>query len=801
MSQDLSGMGLSNPASRANSQRDLAGSRANSHRGAGDDADADAPSLHEQRPAAHPPATSAACSLAPAAAPSAVLLSSESGSARGVGVGRPAEHEEASMSYDAWLLSNPAAGAMAAAGAIPAGVAPRDVSETTDRACLSSTIYLGDSFTGEQESGAEGGAPGMSDASGDRRRSKSSGARSGGAPKARSCGASAYGRGSHLEIIAEAHEEEGAEDGAEEEGGDGRGVGRDGEGRGGPRLAAGVDGGVASTRGGSFRAGVGECGADAGSLATRLVVGGSRTGLASGAASSSAIVIRGSDEVEDSGITSMWNPFGWLLGGSWDAGASGGGARVDGPHSLASSSSVASAQQQQQAAAARDPPGLRVEKVHKKENKQDNKQERRERHERERAEARAHRREMREKAAAEARERAERAEREAAAMIRSASHRSAASTATAQGSTSRGGSGGGHRPGHPRLRKDKHKLSLFTPRDEELLAYRKATSAAAEAAKKEKAAAALLASKGIAPAPESAGGALAPIGVVDKVSAPEMPRAFRKQALADACSRMQASGQMITMLFSSATAGADEKGSPPTHRSVRDAWDQPVRVSSLELATALGLEKEEYPAEELLEVAKEELAKEAKSEESAAPAPAAADAPATANLSRLGPRERARELQKMMEAKSFRNKAAASAALAGAGQGGPGSQDSQRKMDPVERFKRTHIDYASFLNGSRSPKAQQQQRSLLGQTAPTPYAKPGPADKAASNATPGKQRRKPTGNADEAAPANTVMAMGAVQSADEPSAPSARGAAGKAGGETEGKAKAKTKASAGKGKR
>jgi len=81
--------------------------------------------------------------------------------------------------------------------------------------------------------------------------------------------------------------------------------------------------------------------------------------------------------------------------------------------------------------------------------------------------------------------------------------------------------------------------------------------------------------------------------VSERVVAPEEPRRFEKHAIKAACDRMQANGDLITVLVASAAGGiatSDSNGSPPSSRSVRDAWDQPVRVTSLELATALGLD-------------------------------------------------------------------------------------------------------------------------------------------------------------------------------------------------------------------
>ena len=51
-------------------------------------------------------------------------------------------------------------------------------------------------------------------------------------------------------------------------------------------------------------------------------------------------------------------------------------------------------------------------------------------------------------------------------------------------------------------------------------------------------------------------------------------------------------GDPISILYSCASAGliVDGRGSPPSSRTFRDAWDQPVRVSSLELAMALGID-------------------------------------------------------------------------------------------------------------------------------------------------------------------------------------------------------------------
>ena len=119
---------------------------------------------------------------------------------------------------------------------------------------------------------------------------------------------------------------------------------------------------------------------------------------------------------------------------------------------------------------------------------------------------------------------------------------------------SSGGSGGS--PGQRKLRRDPNKASVFTPREEESLA----------------------------------GGS--PSG--DRALAPEEPRRFSKQGIAAASERLLASGSCVSILHSSASTGpmVNGKGSPPSSRLIRDAWDQPVRVSSLELATALGLDLE-----------------------------------------------------------------------------------------------------------------------------------------------------------------------------------------------------------------
>ena len=352
--------------------------------------------------------------------------------------------------------------------------------------------------------------------------------------------------------------------------------------------------------------------------------------------------------------------------------------------------------------------------------------------------------------------------------------------------------------GTARLRKDKHKLSLYTPREEEMAAYRKAASVASEHAKKEKANAALLASKGLvsalaqAPAPAEAGGALAPLALLDKVVAAEETRVFAKEAIADACDRMQASGHFITMLFSSATSGADGKGSPPTHRSVRDAWDQPVRVSSIELATALGLEKEEYPAEELLEVQKEEAQEKEEAPEENAPAAAAA--------AKMGARERANAAiqAKLEQAKSFKGgKAPAASTASSPAPSAPGAVNEPRRLDPAERFRRTHIDYASFLNGSRSPKANQQQQRYAQQGAAStrdPFSKPGmhppkpppPAEK-------GKGRRKSMGGGGDDGDASLAPGAAVADAGGgDPAAASGKSAAD--GGGAKGKGGAKGRA-------
>ena len=119
---------------------------------------------------------------------------------------------------------------------------------------------------------------------------------------------------------------------------------------------------------------------------------------------------------------------------------------------------------------------------------------------------------------------------------------------------SSGGSGGS--PGQRKLRRDPNKASVFTPREEESLA----------------------------------GGSPSR----DRALAPEEPRRFSKQGIAAASERLLASGSCVSILHSSASTGpmVNGKGSPPSSRLIRDAWDQPVRVSSLELATALGLDLE-----------------------------------------------------------------------------------------------------------------------------------------------------------------------------------------------------------------
>ena len=92
--------------------------------------------------------------------------------------------------------------------------------------------------------------------------------------------------------------------------------------------------------------------------------------------------------------------------------------------------------------------------------------------------------------------------------------------------------------------------------------------------------------------------------VYERGAASEQARHFDKQAITNATERMHSSGESISILMSCHTgtpmplgisAGVVSNGqptSPPTSRSLRDAWDQPVRVSSLELAFALGLEDE-----------------------------------------------------------------------------------------------------------------------------------------------------------------------------------------------------------------
>ena len=113
----------------------------------------------------------------------------------------------------------------------------------------------------------------------------------------------------------------------------------------------------------------------------------------------------------------------------------------------------------------------------------------------------------------------------------------------------------GGSPGQRKLRRDPNQASVFTPREEESLLVNGS-----------------------------------PAG--DRVLAPEEPRRFSKEGIAAASERLMASGSCVSLLHSCASTGpmVNGKGSPPSSRVIRDAWDQPVRVSSLELATALGLD-------------------------------------------------------------------------------------------------------------------------------------------------------------------------------------------------------------------
>lgn len=243
-----------------------------------------------------------------------------------------------------------------------------------------------------------------------------------------------------------------------------------------------------------------------------------------------------------------------------------------------------------------------------------------------------------------------------------------------------------------KLRRDKHMNSLFTPRDEEIIKRTQREKKLADI-------------HGANLPPGFGKGDLGPLGRIGEgadamilmqagngaglevVLPAEAPRCFQKQAISNACDRLMAKGQYVSLIVASASAGTPPAegghvhGSPPTNRSQRDAWDQPVRVSSLALANELGLADDELP-EDVLEHAKEEAK---------ANAPASEEAPAP------------------------------EAAAAGLGQGKRGARDRTKGRNRLDRpigqpritaeamqaearnFKRTHIDYASFMRGQTVP--------------------------------------------------------------------------------------------------
>jgi len=183
-----------------------------------------------------------------------------------------------------------------------------------------------------------------------------------------------------------------------------------------------------------------------------------------------------------------------------------------------------------------------------------------------------------------------------------------------------------------------------------------------------------------------------------------------------------AGGAPISILHACAVAGVvvDGKGSPPSSRLIRDAWDQPVRVSSLELATALGLESDIAPSEpdepddgttatapsaapEAKKpeegAAKGELGKDGKPKTEAQKKKDEADAKAkgkAAKAGEKGAKEKAEEEKKKAEAaakaqQSYRGKKGADIA--------PPSEREVKKMDAAAMHRRMHIDYASFVRG------------------------------------------------------------------------------------------------------
>ena len=180
------------------------------------------------------------------------------------------------------------------------------------------------------------------------------------------------------------------------------------------------------------------------------------------------------------------------------------------------------------------------------------------------------------------------------------------------------GGGGGVPLRMKQLRKDKHKNSLFTPRDEELrqmkiskeqsAANRRAsTQAAAQSQQqhtdKKEDNAATATTQATATA---TGSSPAKPRKEERIVAAEEKRDLKKLAIKDACDRMAAKGEFLTMSLSagaSVKAGPviDGKGSlPPAAHTIPNSWDQPVRVASYELASALGLEESDVPEEVLL---------------------------------------------------------------------------------------------------------------------------------------------------------------------------------------------------------
>ena len=139
--------------------------------------------------------------------------------------------------------------------------------------------------------------------------------------------------------------------------------------------------------------------------------------------------------------------------------------------------------------------------------------------------------------------------------------------------------------------KDHNKLSLFTPREEE---GRSVTVASTTLVRQQ--------STGNLGGGGGGGGGIALGHERHQPPTTEPPRKVEKEAIAIACDRLQASGASVSILVASASAGAvaaDGRGSPPPTSSAcrSDAWDQPVRLSSTKLATALGLDDDELADE------------------------------------------------------------------------------------------------------------------------------------------------------------------------------------------------------------